>query len=84
MRLLGVGWSGNGPDPGPAGAHPIFRVAHQEDSGSDTLGNYRYQAEVADQICVALLTQDSADSVVCEWHEASWSLTRTVRPNSYP
>ncbi|MEU9994027.1 dsDNA nuclease domain-containing protein [Streptomyces sp. NPDC050848] len=49
--------------------HPIFRVAPQEDSGSDTLGNYRYQAEVAAQICVALLTQESVESVVCEWHE---------------
>ncbi|WP_407836244.1 dsDNA nuclease domain-containing protein [Streptomyces sp. DSM 116496] len=49
--------------------HPVFRVAPQEDSGSDTLGNYRYQAEVAAQICVALLTQESVESVVCEWHE---------------
>ncbi|MEW1633654.1 dsDNA nuclease domain-containing protein [Streptomyces sp. NPDC093801] len=49
--------------------HPIFRMAPHEDSGSDTLGNYRYQAEVAAQICVALLTQDSVESVVCEWHE---------------
>ncbi|MEU2911937.1 dsDNA nuclease domain-containing protein [Streptomyces massasporeus] len=44
-------------------------MAPQEDSGSDTLGNYRYQAEVAAQLCVALLTQDSVESVVCEWHE---------------
>ncbi|MFE5558320.1 dsDNA nuclease domain-containing protein [Streptomyces sp. NPDC056544] len=39
------------------------------DIGSDTLGNYRYQVEVAAQICVALLTQGFVESVVCEWHE---------------
>ncbi|MFF8837293.1 dsDNA nuclease domain-containing protein [Streptomyces sp. NPDC015130] len=49
--------------------HPIFRLAPHEDSGSDTLGNYRYQAEVAAQMCVVLLTEDSVESVVCEWHE---------------
>ncbi|MFD9288433.1 dsDNA nuclease domain-containing protein [Streptomyces sp. NPDC060030] len=49
--------------------HRIFREAPQEDSGSDTLGNYRYQAEVAAQMCIALVTQDFVESVVCEWHE---------------
>ncbi|MFB6561524.1 dsDNA nuclease domain-containing protein [Streptomyces sp. NPDC056400] len=49
--------------------HPIFRVAPAVDIWSDTLGNYRYQAEVAAQICVALLTQGFVESVVCEWHE---------------
>ena len=49
--------------------HRIFRMAPKEDSGSDTLGNYRYQAEVAAQACIAMLTEDRIDSVVCEWHE---------------
>ncbi|MFJ8697726.1 dsDNA nuclease domain-containing protein [Streptomyces ardesiacus] len=47
----------------------IFELAPQEDSGSDTLGRYRYQAEVTAQDCLAMLTQESIDSVVCEWHE---------------
>ena len=54
----------------PEGAtHPIFGVVPGEDSGSDTLGRYRYQAEVAARDCLAMLTQDVIDFLVCEWHE---------------
>ncbi|MER6602718.1 dsDNA nuclease domain-containing protein [Streptomyces parvus] len=55
---------------GPDGStHAIFRLAPGEDSGSDTLGRYRYQAEVAARDCLAMLTQDAIDFIVCEWHE---------------
>jgi len=55
---------------GPDGStHPIFRLAPGEDSGSDTLGRYRYQAEVAARDCLAMLTQNAIEFVVCEWHE---------------
>ncbi|MEU2763786.1 dsDNA nuclease domain-containing protein [Streptomyces sp. NPDC007094] len=50
-------------------AHAIFELAPEEDSGSDTLGRYRYQAEVAARECLAMLTEDAIDFVVCEWHE---------------
>jgi hypothetical protein len=49
--------------------HPIFQLAPGEDSGSDTLGRYRYQAEVAARDCLAMLTEDGIEYVVCEWHE---------------
>lgn len=49
--------------------HPIFGLAPGEDSGSETLGRYRYQAEVAARDCLAMLTQAAIDFVVCEWHE---------------
>ncbi|MET8514376.1 dsDNA nuclease domain-containing protein [Streptomyces sp. NPDC005077] len=49
--------------------HPIFRLAPGEDGGSDTLNLYRFQAEVAARACLAMLTQDEIDFVVCEWHE---------------
>ncbi|WP_380282486.1 dsDNA nuclease domain-containing protein [Kitasatospora purpeofusca] len=49
--------------------HPIFRMAPKEDSGSDTLRNYRYQAEVAARTCLAMLTEENIDYIVCEWHE---------------
>lgn len=55
---------------GPHGAaHALFDLAPEEDSGSDTLGRYRYQAEVAARDCLAMLTQEAIDFVVCEWHE---------------
>jgi hypothetical protein len=44
-------------------------LAPEEDSGSDTLGRYRYQAEVAARDCLAMLTQVAIDFVVCEWQE---------------
>jgi hypothetical protein len=50
-------------------AHALFDLAPEEDSGSDTLGRYRYQAEVAARDCLAMLTQEAIDFVVCEWHE---------------
>jgi hypothetical protein len=50
-------------------AHTLFELAPAEDSGSDTLGRYRYQAEVAARDCLAMLTQEAIDFVVCEWHE---------------
>ncbi|MGW2684598.1 dsDNA nuclease domain-containing protein [Streptomyces sp. NPDC001414] len=56
----------NGPN---ASELTIFDLAPEEDSGSDTLGRYRYQAEVAARDCLAMLTQDAIDFVVCEWHE---------------
>jgi hypothetical protein len=49
--------------------HPIFRTPPGEDGGSRTLNDYRFQAEVAAQACLAMLTQDEIDFVVCEWHE---------------
>ncbi|WAL74683.1 dsDNA nuclease domain-containing protein [Kitasatospora sp. YST-16] len=49
--------------------HPIFRMVPKEDSGSDTLRNYRYQTEVTAQTCITMLTADNIDYVVCEWHE---------------
>lgn len=49
--------------------HPIFRIPPKEDKGSRTLGLYRYQAEVAARFCLAMLTQDTIDYIVCEWHE---------------
>lgn len=49
--------------------HAIFGLAPGEDSGSETLGRYRYQAEVAARDCLAMLTEDGIDFVVCEWHE---------------
>ncbi|MFJ5265602.1 dsDNA nuclease domain-containing protein [Streptomyces sp. NPDC088387] len=49
--------------------HPIFRSAPGEDSGSDTLGLYRFQAEIAAQACLAMLTHEDIEYVVCEWHE---------------
>lgn len=52
----------------PSG-NPVFQMAPTEDSGSDTLGRYRYQAEVAARDCLAMMTQDNIDYVVCEWHE---------------
>lgn len=50
-------------------AHEVFHLAPDEDSGSDTLGRYRYQAEVAARDCLAMLTENTIDFVVCEWHE---------------
>lgn len=50
-------------------SHAIFGLAPGEDSGSETLGRYRYQAEVAARDCLAMLTQDTIEFVVCEWHE---------------
>lgn len=55
-------------DPDGSG-HAIFELKPEEDSGSDTLGRYRYQAEVAARECLAMLTEDAIDFVVCEWHE---------------
>ncbi|MEV5255915.1 dsDNA nuclease domain-containing protein [Streptomyces werraensis] len=55
-------------DPEPF-VHPIFQLRPGEDSGSETLGLFRYQAEVAAQACLAMLTEDVIDYVVCEWHE---------------
>lgn len=49
--------------------HPLFRRAPREDGGTDTSRLYRYQAEVAAQACLAMLTRDEIDYVVCEWHE---------------
>ncbi|GAA2578699.1 MULTISPECIES: dsDNA nuclease domain-containing protein [Streptomyces] len=49
--------------------HPIFRRAPGEDRGTDTSRLYRYQAEVAAQACLAMLTRDEIEYVVCEWHE---------------
>ena len=57
------------PDGSDASELTIFDLAPEEDSGSDTLGRYRYQAEVAARDCLAMLTQDAIDFVVCEWHE---------------
>ncbi|MFG2794664.1 dsDNA nuclease domain-containing protein [Streptomyces sp. NPDC048419] len=55
---------------GPNGsAQAPFELAPEEDSGSDTLGRYRFQAEVAAWDCLAMLTQDTIDFVVCEGHE---------------
>ncbi|GAB1331631.1 dsDNA nuclease domain-containing protein [Streptomyces sennicomposti] len=55
---------------GPNGSgHPIFGLSPGEDSGSDTLARYRYQAEVATRDCLAMLTEDAIEFVVCEWHE---------------
>ncbi|MGX1266815.1 dsDNA nuclease domain-containing protein [Streptomyces phaeoluteigriseus] len=69
----GVGAEGVGrplePDGPNASELTIFDLAPEEDSGSDTLGRYRYQAEVAARDCLAMLTQDAIDFVVCEWHE---------------
>ncbi|MDV7091079.1 dsDNA nuclease domain-containing protein [Rhodococcus opacus] len=57
----------------PSGAdgltHLVFGLAPAEDSGSDTLGRYRYQAEVAARECLAMLTEENIDFIVCEWHE---------------
>ncbi|MEV1176585.1 dsDNA nuclease domain-containing protein [Nonomuraea sp. NPDC049784] len=59
--------------PSPGGenwvTHVLFELAPGEDSGSETLGRYRYQAEVAARDCLAMLTQDTIDFIVCEWHE---------------
>ncbi|MEV5282954.1 dsDNA nuclease domain-containing protein [Streptomyces sp. SID10815] len=67
---VGVGPEGTGAPPEADGsALTIFELAPEEDSGSDTLGRYRYQAEVAAQDCLAMLTQEAIDFVVCEWHE---------------
>lgn len=49
--------------------HQIFGLSPEEDSGSETLARYRYQAEVAARDCLVMLTQDAIDYVVCEWHE---------------
>ena len=49
--------------------HAVFNLPLEEDSGSDTLGRYRYQAEVAARDCLAMLTQKTIDFIVCEWHE---------------
>ncbi|MFJ4866482.1 dsDNA nuclease domain-containing protein [Streptomyces sp. NPDC088748] len=49
--------------------HPLFRQAPGEDAGTDTSRLYRYQAEVAAQACLAMLTRDDIEYVVCEWHE---------------
>ncbi|GJF30253.1 hypothetical protein KNE206_29530 [Kitasatospora sp. NE20-6] len=49
--------------------HPIFRLQPKEDDGSRTAGLFRYQAEAAARFCLAMLTQESIDYVVCEWHE---------------
>ncbi|WP_424921725.1 dsDNA nuclease domain-containing protein [Streptomyces sp. wa1] len=49
--------------------HPIFQRAPGEDGGTDTSRLYRYQAEVAAQACLAMLTRDEIEYVVCEWHE---------------
>ncbi|MEU4041204.1 dsDNA nuclease domain-containing protein [Streptomyces antibioticus] len=49
--------------------HPIFQRAPGEDGGTDTARLYRYQAEVAAQACLAMLTRDEIEYVVCEWHE---------------
>ncbi|MFD8652324.1 dsDNA nuclease domain-containing protein [Streptomyces mirabilis] len=69
----GVGAEDVGAPPEPDGPNgselTIFDLAPEEDSGSDTLGRYRYQAEVAARDCLAMLTQDAIDFVVCEWHE---------------
>lgn len=56
-------------EPNEEFVHPIFRIAPGEDVGSDTAGNYRYQAEVAAQACLAMLTEERIEYVVCEWHE---------------
>ncbi|WP_326698976.1 DUF4297 domain-containing protein [Streptomyces sp. NBC_01754] len=70
---MGVGAEGGRgpaePDSMDGSALTIFELAPEEDSGSDTLGRYRYQAEVAARDCLAMLTQDAIDFVVCEWHE---------------
>ncbi|MCW8102998.1 dsDNA nuclease domain-containing protein [Streptomyces tauricus] len=70
---MGVGAEGVGTPsaPGvPNGSAPaLFELAPDEDSGAETLGRYRYQAEVAARDCLAMLTQDAIDFVVCEWHE---------------
>lgn len=47
----------------------VFQLDPEEDSGSQTLGWYRYQAEVAARDCLAMLTEERIDFVVCEWHE---------------
>ncbi|QPP05199.1 DUF4297 domain-containing protein [Streptomyces bathyalis] len=60
---------GAGSEDAPAPAHAIFRLAPAEDSGTDTSGRYRYQADVAARDCLAMLTEDAIDFVVCEWHE---------------
>ncbi|MFI7406940.1 dsDNA nuclease domain-containing protein [Streptomyces sp. NPDC049541] len=57
------------PDSPNGSALTIFELAPEEDSGSDTLGRYRFQAEVAARDCLAMLTQDAIEFVVCEWHE---------------
>lgn len=44
-------------------------VPLEEDSGPDTLGRYRYQAEIAAQDCLSRFEQEAIDYVVCEWHE---------------
>ncbi|WP_330294173.1 dsDNA nuclease domain-containing protein [Streptomyces griseorubiginosus] len=67
---VGFGPEGIGAPPEADGsAHALFELAPEEDSGSDTLGRYRYQAEVAARDCLAMLTQEAIDFVVCEWHE---------------
>ncbi|UGQ14867.1 DUF4297 domain-containing protein [Yinghuangia sp. ASG 101] len=47
----------------------LFQLEPEEDSGSQTLGWYRYQAQVAARDCLAMLTEERIDFVVCEWHE---------------
>ncbi|MEV1008360.1 dsDNA nuclease domain-containing protein [Streptomyces sp. NPDC049881] len=75
VDAAGVGSGAEGVKPpteadGPDGSgNAIFELAPEEDSGSDTLGRYRYQAEVAARECLAMLTEDAIDFVVCEWHE---------------
>lgn len=48
---------------------PALSSVPAEDSGSETLGRYRYQAEVAARECLAMLTQERIAYIVCEWHE---------------
>ncbi|WP_172653099.1 dsDNA nuclease domain-containing protein [Rhodococcus opacus] len=70
-RVETAGQSESTPDPtntdGPA--HPIFSQSPVEDSGSETLARYRFQAEVTARYCLAMLTQSDIANVVCEWHE---------------
>jgi hypothetical protein len=47
----------------------VERLPPVEDVGSDTLGRYRYQAELATRPCLSLLVRDDVERVICEWHE---------------
>jgi hypothetical protein len=40
-----------------------------EDSGAQTQDRYYWQAQCAARMCIAMLTQQQIDQVVCEWHE---------------
>ena len=40
-----------------------------DDTGALTAAWYRFQAELAAQVCLAMLAGEAVEQVVCEWHE---------------